>query len=265
MKYIVDNDLHIHSHLSFCSNDPLQTNEAILNYAQENGLKTICLTNHFWDDVIPGAKEWYEKQNYAHISSALPLPKSNDVRFLFGCEADLDLNLTLGVSRDKFDLFDFIVISTTHFHHKGFTMSEVDTFSTDNRAAAWIRRLEAVLNMDLPFHKIGIAHLACYLIAPSREEYLEVLSSLPEDELRRLFTKAARLGVGIELNATDMSFDKSEAAVVLRPFKIAKECGCKFYFGSDAHHPQAFKDSVKLFRRAIKLLHLTEDDKFIPS
>ena len=77
--------------------------------------------------------------------------------------------------------------------------------------------------------------------------------------------RLARLGIGIELNATDMSFDKSEANIVLRPFKIAKECGCKFYFGSDAHHPQTFKNSVKLFRRAVKLLHLTEDDKFILS
>ena len=265
MKYIVDNDLHIHSQLSLCSNDPLQNNEAILNYAIDNKLKTICLTNHFWDDAIPGANEWYEKQNYSHISSALPLPQSDEVRFLFGCEADLDLNLRLGVSKEKLNCFDFIVISTTHFHHKGFTTSEIDTFSANNRAITWIKRLDAVLNMDLPFHKIGIAHLACYLISPSREEYLEVLSLLPEDEMRRLFTRAARLGIGIELNATDMSFDKSEANIVLRPFKIAKECGCKFYFGSDAHHPQTFKNSVKLFRRAVKLLHLTEDDKFILS
>ena len=46
MKYIVDNDLHIHSQLSLCSSDPEQTNERILEYAEENGLKTICLTNH---------------------------------------------------------------------------------------------------------------------------------------------------------------------------------------------------------------------------
>ncbi len=50
MKYIVDNDLHIHSKISSCSNAPEQINERILQYAEENGLKTICLTGHFWDE-----------------------------------------------------------------------------------------------------------------------------------------------------------------------------------------------------------------------
>ena len=47
-------------------------------------------------------------------------------------------------------------------------------------------------------------------------------------------------------------------------FKIAKECGCKFYFGSDAHHPFEFdllKDRADFF---INALDLTEDDKFRP-
>lgn len=265
MKYIVDQDLHIHSYLSFCSRDPLQNNEAILKYAKDNKLKTICLTNHFWDEKIPGASPWYEKHNFEHISSALPLPESDNVRFLFGCETELDSVLTLAITRERMNDFDFIIIPTTHFNLKGITVTDVDTFSTDNLAAAWIRRLDAVLNMELPFHKIGLAHLACTLIAPTRAEYLEVLSLLPEEELRRLFTKAAEVGVGIELNAGDMSFDKSEEQIVLRPFRIAKECGCKFYLGSDSHHPEDLAEANKIFKRAIKLLHLVEADKFIPS
>jgi len=62
MKYIVDNDLHIHSYLSSCSDDPEQTPEAILSHAKKYGLKTICLTDHFWDSAVPGASEWYAPQ-----------------------------------------------------------------------------------------------------------------------------------------------------------------------------------------------------------
>ena len=107
MKYIVDNDLHIHSQLSLCSSDPEQTNERILEYAEENGLKTICLTNHFWDETVDGASGWYAKQDFSHLSMARPLPRSENVRFLFGCETELDRFLTLGVSKERFDLFDF--------------------------------------------------------------------------------------------------------------------------------------------------------------
>ena len=70
-KYeIIDNDLHIHSKISSCSADPQQTNERILSYAVKNGLKTICLTDHFWDETVEGASKWYMPQNYEHIAAA---------------------------------------------------------------------------------------------------------------------------------------------------------------------------------------------------
>jgi len=59
-----------------------------------------------------------------------------------------------------------------------------------------------------------------------------------------------------------MKFADEEADTVLRIFKIAKQCGCKFYLGSDAHHPNWFNDVKAIFERAIDLLELTEDDKF---
>ena len=263
MKYTVDNDLHIHSGISACSADPEQTTERILQYAKENGLKTVCITDHFWDSSVDGASDWYKPQNYERISRAKSLPQSEDVEFLFGCETELDKNLTLGLSADNFDLFDFIVIPTTHLHMRGFTLSEDDAAIPERRANVWVKRLDAVLGMDLPFYKVGIAHLTCPLIAPTREEYLEVLGLLPEAEMKRLFEKAAEVGVGIELNASDMSFSDDEAEIVLRPYKIAKECGCKFYLGSDAHHPNKFSKVKAIFERALDMLELTEDDKFI--
>ena len=50
--------------------------------------------------------------------------------------------------------------------------------------------------------------------------------------MNRLFTKAAQLGVGIELNSYDMNFTDNESETVLRPYRIVKKCGCKFYLGT---------------------------------
>ncbi len=264
MKYIFDNDLHIHSGLSSCSNDAEQTPERILKYALDNGLKTICIADHFWDDAVEGASNWYAPQNYEHISQAKPLPQADGVRFLFGCETELDKYLTLGLSKEKYDLFDFIVVPTTHLHMKSLTVFEEDRKDAKSRANIWVKRFDAVLNMDLPFHKVGFAHLTCGLICrDSREEYLETLNLISDADMERLFTKAAKLGAGIELNASDMNFADNEKDIVLRPYKIAKKCGCKFYCGSDAHHPEAFDEVKAIFERAIDLLELTEDDKFI--
>ena len=52
MRYVVDHDFHIHSQLSICSNDPEQTKERILAYAKECQLKTICITDHYWDEAV---------------------------------------------------------------------------------------------------------------------------------------------------------------------------------------------------------------------
>jgi histidinol phosphatase-like PHP family hydrolase len=131
------------------------------------------------------------------------------------------------------------------------------------RAQVWKKRLEAVLNMPLPFHKIGIAHLTCRLIAPTRELYLQTLDLLEEEELHRLFAKAAALGVGIELNGVDMKFSDEETETVLRPYRIAKACGCKFYFGTDAHHPAGLDSARPYFERAIDLLGLKVEDQFV--
>ena len=262
MKYIIDNDLHIHSYLSSCSADPQQNPETILRYALENGLKTICLTDHFWDDLVPGASKWYAPQDFAHVCQAKPLPQSENLRFLFGCETDLDKFLRLGISRERMDAFDFIIIPTTHMHMNNFTITPEDGANAESRAKTWVKRLDAVLNMDLPFHKVGLAHLTCGLIDRDRESYRKILALLPEEELFRLFTKAAQLGVGIELNASDMRFAEEEAELVLRPYRIAKKCGCKFYLGTDAHHPESFEGMKETFTRAIDLLDLQESDKF---
>ena len=263
MKYVVDHDLHIHSGLSSCSADPEQNPARILQYAKDFGLKTVCVTDHFWDETVPGASNWYQPQNYAHIAQNLPLPQAEGIRFLFGCETDMFKDMTVGLAKEHFDRFDFVIISINHFHMKKETIPEEYQTTPEKRAEFWAMKLEALLNMDLPFHKIGLAHLACHLIAPTREEYLSTLDAIPQAELDRLFQKAADLGCGIELNQSDMNFAQEEADTVLRIFRTAKKAGCKFYCGSDAHHPAGLGSAPAVFARAVDLLDLTEEDKLL--
>lgn len=261
MKYTFDHDFHIHSQLSSCSRDPEQNNERILKYAEDEGLHTIVLADHFWDETVPGASKWYSAQDYPHICQAKPLPQSDKVKFLFGCETEMDKNMTVGCSRERMEELAFIVIPTTHFHMEKFTIAEEHLATPQTRAQVWVDKLDALLSMDLPFHKIGIAHLVCGLIwKGDRAKYLETLDSIAEVDMHRIFAKAASLGVGIEIN---MSYPDEERDTVLRPFRIAKEEGCKFYLGSDAHHPAGLDNARKKFERVIDDLELTEEDKFI--
>ena len=262
MRFVVDHDYHIHSYLSLCSHDDEHTAARILQYAKEHGLRKICLTNHFWDETVPGASGWYRKQDYAHICEELPLPTDPDVEFVFGCETDMDKHLTLGLAPEHFDRFGFIIIPTTHLHMKGFTVEEGITL--EERAEAYIKRLAAVLDMDLPFHKIGIAHLTCSLLAPGEwQDHLKVLDMISDEEFTRLFTKAAKVGVGIELNFPANSYSKEDLPRAIRPYKIAKACGCKFYLGSDSHKVCEQESGYANLQAMVDVLDLEESDKFI--
>ncbi len=263
MKYQIDHDFHIHSHLSFCSNDENQTTDEFLRYAEKNGFKKIFVTDHLWDSAVSGASEWYKPQNIKHISQNLPLPTSDTVIFGFGCETELDKDMRLALQKENYDKFDFIIIPTTHMHMSGLTIPK----GTDDseRAKLYVQRLMAVLDMELPFGRVGIAHLACPLMSRQRAPQ-SVLANVEETELMPLFEKAARLGVGIEINAADFNFSNcsdERRSAVLHLFGMAKEAGCKFYLGSDAHHPNRFKCVVPIFEMAVTDLGLTEEDKFI--
>ena len=270
MKFIVDHDLHIHSNLSNCAPYPEQNAERILQHGVEDNLKRICVTDHYWDDAVPGASKWYEVQNFPHVCEIKPLPQTEGVDFMFGCECEMTKENTLALPAERMDEFQFIIIPTTHMHMRKYTIPLEEEHNFDGRVRLWIDRLDALLDMDIPFHKIGIAHLACALIwhfdYETEMSYMKILDAIPESELIRLFTKAAKVGVGIELNMDDMKKgqipEKGES--VMRIFRAAKACGCKFYCGSDAHHPSGFEGYISVMEKAVDMLGLTEDDKFIP-
>ncbi len=266
MTFPIDHDFHIHSQLSTCSSDPEQTTAAILQYGKDNGFSNLCLTDHLWDSAVAGASGWYRPQNIEHVRQALPLPQDDRVRFHFGCETELDRHLTLALAPEHFGLFDFLIIPTTHLHMRGLTLSEEDAAAPlSRRAELYVQRLDAVLHMALPFSKVGIAHLTCPLLAPDRpHDHIDVLNMIGDDVFSELFSRAARVGAGIELNFPIERYEGQDFEDVLRPYRIAKERGCKFYFGSDAHHPKELQIARTRFSKTAEALSLAESDKFFP-
>ena len=265
MKFTYDHDLHIHSSVSPCGGDPAQTPGRILQYAADNGLKTICVTDHYWDDTVPHPYGKGAGQTTAQIESVLPLPQKEGIRFLFGAETEMDRNLTVGVGKEMAEKLAFIIVPLNHLHMSGFSCRGDEDAA--ERAEWIIRRFDALLNADLPFHKVGLAHFTDGLIYPGGKN-TDVLNRIPEADYRRLFGRAAELGMGIELNMPAAKADlrvmtREEDAEELRVYEIAKEMGCKFYFGSDAHTVAGLGWAKRNAERIIELLDLKEEDKFV--
>ncbi len=256
MSFAIDHDYHIHSQISLCSNDPLQTTQALLEYAQKNNFRKLCLTDHFWDETIPYDHGWYKWQGYDHVAQALPLPQAPGVQFCFGCETEMDENDRLGISRERFDSFEFVAIPTTHFH----MMVSGDV---KERSCAYLRRLHHLLEMDLPFHKVGIAHPTCHVIFQNNwEGHIQVIDGITDAQFAECFEQIAKVGAGVELNLRFLQYKEEEKPRIMRPYEIAKEAGCKFYFGSDAHFPKELETVPAEFQGIADYLHLEESDRF---
>ena len=264
MKFKIDHDYHIHSYLSLCAADPNQTPKAILEKAKSLDYKRICLTDHIIDTAV-GFKPCYHP-DYEWIKKALPLPKDDSVEFLFGCEAEMTFDGNLGLATEKFDLFDLILVATTHMHIVGGAVSEEQVSSNRKRAETWSWLLERLLEKPLPFHKIGLPHLACPLINnKSREDYLETLDYIKTEDMQRIFKRVAEVGAGVELNYCDFIFTDDEQERIMRMFRVAKECGCKFYYGSDEHVYGSRNGEKQAMEKVVDMLNLKEEDKFIVS
>lgn len=254
------NDLHCHSSLSACCADKRMTPERILRHAVEAGYETVCLTDHLWDSAVPGASGWYAPQNIEHVRAALPLPQAPSCHFYFGCETELPVNGVPALSREHFDLFDFVVIPVNHMHMAGLVRAEgIDT--PEKMAVNIENRLENLLEQNLPLRKIGLAHLTIGLMF--REgKIADVMHAMSEARLLRIMKGYAAAGTGIELNATAFSEMADRPDDILKIYRIAKEAGCRFYCSSDAHSVEALDGVPKILPAVIQALGLTEADAY---
>ena len=93
--------------------------------------------------------------------------------------------------------------------------------------------------------------------------HCEVLRLAQGERLTALFKKAAQLGVGIELNTATFHFGSDEEEKAVTAFyALAKECGCTFTFGSDAHGAAQFLPHRERGQKMADALGLTEADIF---
>ena len=267
MKFQVNHDLHCHSTLSSCCGDPNQTIQAIYDRAVRQGLETQCITDHLWDSAVPGPSNWYAPQNIEHVKKgkaellAILAKRETGPRMIFSCETEYCGGGKLGLSPANFDEFDFIIIPPNHFHMVNFTRDEA--INTEEAIAElFVRRLEELIALDLPWEKVGIAHLNCSLTFREGDP-AKVFATMDEMRLKKVFSFLAARGAGIEINTSSFRDGwRQREEEQLRLFQIARDCGCKFYIGSDAHSLEGMEGMMEIAEEVVNLLGLTEEQRY---
>ena len=85
---------------------------------------------------------------------------------------------------------------------------------------------------------------------------------IDDDTLRSCFTKAKKAGAYIEINISEIRGSEPDLSKngYMRYFKIAKEVGCQFTFGTDAHAVSALQGIRNYADEMASYIGLTKND-----
>lgn len=253
---IVSHDIHIHTSLSRCGrSDALLEN--YIEKADTLGLKLIGISDHMWDDTVSGWETiyegenrtvpFYEGQNVPHVlrtKDEISSIKTKGIKILSGAEVEYDYSRhDLAITEENARKFDYIIFPNSHTH-----MVMPKEFYADKRKHIEFMYDAFMDVMDSPLRKyvVAMAHPFCAVMCPYGFE--EMLGMITDEKYRRCYGACAENGIAVEINLSKfrgLNIKEILTCNNIRQFRIAKECGCKFTFGSDSHtmsHLDSFHD-----------------------
>ena len=256
----ITHDFHVHTHLSLCGHESA-TVEHYVATAKKLGLKKIGFSDHFGDGNIPGARGFYRAHPFDHNAQLMDeLAKVNepDIQFYFGCETEYHTpKRDIAITEEEAEKFDFIVVPNSHTH---MIMPKEYFGNYEKHVAFMIGAYEDILNSPLSRYVTAMAHPFDICCHDYKSDVL--IKMISDDTFKRLFDQTAEKGIAFELN---MAYSKGMTPADIandchiRMFTLAKECGCKFTFGSDSHDNKAhdFYENADILA---DILGLKEDD-----
>ena len=259
-KLSFHSDLHIHTNLSPCgARDAVP--QSYLTQCAEAGLDTVGFSNHFWDSTVPGANEWYTPLDVPHLMKIRDqIGDTYGVRVLIGCEAEFAGKLPLAM--ENAENFDYVLVSTSHFHHTGL-MEGLKTATVDDLRLILLERFLLAVGeaSELPV-PASLAHIFHPLGFHQYEK--EIMAGITDRMYEECFSFAAHKGVGIEIHLPTFLISDSKGEDGLpcnaaRMIRLAIKSGCRFTIGSDEHNPAGFVEKTREIHEVARKLGITPD------
>jgi len=232
---LIDHDLHVHTYLSACCHDREgQTPERIRAAAAAGGVRTIGLADHVWANPDVPASAWYAPQTIDRlVAMRRDVPRqAAGVRVLVGCEAETIAPGVFGITPDAAACVDFVQLACSHFHMTEFVAQPASARPRDlaDHALAFFRSAAGsglATVIPHPFLTLGFQEVIPAMVA-----------AISDGQFTDAFGVAAERGVGIEITVGYLA-NAPRRDAALRLLTLAKQAGCRFSFGTDAHEPAA--------------------------
>lgn len=238
-RRFVTHDIHTHTHLSLCCHEE-GIADTYIDYAEKRGLKILGFSDHMWDSAVEyPLTDFYKIQNYNHIANIKNeiTRRSDKVKILIGAETEFCMAKTLGISEACAEQLDFLLVPHSHTHMLDFVMPKEFDNDIAKHSDYLVRSFMALCRHPMKKYITAIAHP--FLPVCKDKEYRERIVDAISDEIyKECFDAARDAGIGIEINASlfaNAGYEEIAASGYMRMFSAAKNCGCKFSLGSDAH------------------------------
>ena len=232
----IKHDFHLHTNLSLCAAREVTAADYVAN-ARKLGLTKLGFSDHFWDASIEGANKFYQPQNFEHILQLKPeLEKlrCDDIQFFFGCETEYDpYHHGAAITEETAENLDFLLVPNSHTH----MMMPKEYYEPHRKHADFmLNATYEILNSPVSRYITAIAHPFEAVRCPYPNSLL--IDLITDDEYKRVFDLMAQKDVAFEINVCSthrVAQEEIDTMSQLRMFRLAKECGCRFIFGSDSH------------------------------
>ncbi len=254
-------DIHVHTKLSSCAGATALAADYI-RLAKTAGYSLIGFADHMWDAAVPGAPAWYVPQNLAHVLSLhyelRSIPKDG-VEVRVGCECEYDPGTRdIAVTAEAAEQLDFLLVPNSHTHI-------TNPNGRDNReehASYMMRAFWDILESKNAKYVTAIAHPFLAVCCPY--PWQELLPLYSDAEFTRAFRAAADAGIAMEFNPSTTGGmkpddDSIRAHPCFRMFRLMKEAGCRFTYGSDRHSAPGYARHA-LTERFAALVGIEEND-----
>ncbi|MBR7142490.1 MAG: PHP domain-containing protein [Clostridia bacterium] len=251
-------DLHLHTNLSLCA-PSTTTAESYLPYCEQEGIKRIGISNHLYLHL--GLE--YTLQSCEQIRA---LQNRTSVQLLFGCEMELHYGRPPMLDRQSASAFDYVLVAPSHIFNQIHHYRDFDLSTPEKVRHLTIENFKQACYLDLGV-PTAICHPLYPICAPDQQE---ILDGMDDQMLGECYTLAARHEKSIEIHAclyrnTVTLDEEGLSPSYIRMLSIAKECGCRFHFGSDAHAPETFIGKHALLERAAQRAGIRWEDLWQPA
>ncbi len=257
-------DLHLHTNYSLCAPGTTFV-KSFLPHCEQEGIRLLGFSNHIYPKET---LEAFQMKASSGVEYALGIRKEIDelfgksgVRMLIGGEVETIYGKEPGLKREEAKLLDYILLAPSHIFNFPSEYQHMDLSTPEKARDLLLEQFKraCLLEYDVP---VGICHPLYPICCPWEQE---VVDGITYDQLKECFLLAAKHNKSIEIhaclyrNGTRLDADGLSPSY-MRILSVAKECGCKFHFGSDAHAPNEFVGVHSKLELAAQRLGITEND-----